>query len=122
MKDIEDEEIDNPEEFIEDEDEMAGTREEKRQKMERGELDEDVYSYEGREKELEDDEIEPWEQGFMLGAKGPGQGAKCRKCGKILINMDEVFEKKIEGELCFFCSEKHIEEYEKELKKRKQRK
>ena len=47
--------------------------------------DEDIYEEEGREAELEDDEISPAEEGFMEGAHDGGQGAKCRKCGKLLL-------------------------------------
>lgn len=64
----------------------------------------DIYSEKGREDLVEDDEIEPWEQGFMQGAEGGGQGAKCRKCGKPLIDK-EVVEKDIDGENHRFCSE-----------------
>ena len=37
--------------------------------METGEKDEDVYTEEGRQKLQEDDEIEPWEEGFAKGAQ-----------------------------------------------------
>ena len=41
--------------------------------------DKDIYSEEGREDLVEDGEISPAEEGFMEGAEGNGQGAKCRK-------------------------------------------
>ena len=34
----------------------------------------DVYSEEGREELVDDDEISPEEEGFMEGAEGDGQG------------------------------------------------
>jgi hypothetical protein len=75
------------------------------------EKEEDIYSEGGREELVEDDEIEPWEQGFMQGAEGGGQGAKCRKCGKPLV--DDVVEKEIDGENYRFCSEECAKKFEK---------
>ncbi|MAG08124.1 hypothetical protein CMO89_01520 [Candidatus Woesearchaeota archaeon] len=91
------------------------TEEEIEEDMETGEKEEDVYTEEGREKLVEDDEIEPGEEGFMKGAEGLGQDSKCRKCGKIL--KDEFLEKEIDGELHRFCSDKCAEEYEREKNK-----
>jgi len=71
--------------------------------------DEDIYSEEGREKQVEDDEISPLEEGFMEGAEGGGKGAKCRKCGKILD--DDFIEKKVGDELCRFCSDECADKY-----------
>ena len=71
--------------------------------------DKDIYSEEGRENLVEDDEISPEEEGFMEGADGDGQGAKCRKCGKVLL--DDIVERKIDGELCRFCSDECSERY-----------
>lgn len=112
--DVEDEMIDEEDEFVEDVDEKPGTKEKKAQEMEEGELEEDVYSEEGREKELEDDEIEPWEEGFMKGAEKGGQGAKCRYCGKVLVEKEDVVEREINGESYLFCSEDHLNKYLKE--------
>ncbi|MDP7141307.1 MAG: hypothetical protein QF506_02995 [Candidatus Woesearchaeota archaeon] len=89
------------------------TKEEVKEDMETGEKEEDVYTEEGREKLIEDDEINPKEEGFMEGAEGLGQNAKCRKCGKIL--KDEFVEKEFDGDICRFCSDKCVEEYEKEM-------
>ena len=74
----------------------------------------DVYESEGREKLVEDDAMSPEEAGFLQGAEGLGQDAKCRKCGKILIEADEVIEKEIEGEIMKFCSDDCEEAYEQE--------
>lgn len=65
--------------------------------------DQDIYSEEGREDEVEDDEIEPWEEGFMEGAEEGGQGAKCRNCGKILGV--SFVEEEINSKIHRFCSE-----------------
>jgi len=74
----------------------------------------DVYSKEGREDLVENDEISPEEEGFMQGEHDGGQGAKCRKCGKIL--MDDFIERKKGDEIlrfcCEECSEKYMEEKE----------
>ena len=74
----------------------------------------DVYSEKGREDLVENDEISPEEEGFMEGAQGDGQGAKCRKCGKVL--MDDFVEKKVGDEIYRFCCDecalKHAKEEE----------
>jgi len=80
------------------------------------EPNEEIYSESGREKLVEDDEIEPWEEGFMEGADDDGQQAKCRKCGKLLTGTD-VVEREINDELCWFCSEECAEKYEEEHSK-----
>jgi len=71
----------------------------------------DIYSEEGREELVDSDEISPREEGFMEGAEGGGQGAKCRHCGKILLS--DFVEKKIGDDLCRFCSDECTEKYEK---------
>jgi len=69
----------------------------------------DIYSEEGRESLVEDDEISPEEEGFMEGAEGGGKGAKCRKCGKVLG--EDFIERRLKGELYRFCSEECAEKY-----------
>ncbi|MBD3249429.1 hypothetical protein GF336_05265 [Candidatus Woesearchaeota archaeon] len=82
--------------------------------MEIGKKDEEVYSEEGRESLVEDDEMEPWEEGFMEGAEGRGEQHCCSECGK-LLGEDEssIYERKFDGELKWFCSEEHAENYAK---------
>lgn len=82
------------------------------EEIEGEEGEKDIYSEEGREDLVEDDEIEPWEQGFMQGAEGGGQGAKCRKCGKPLIDK-EIVEKEIDDENYRFCCEECAKKFEK---------
>ena len=53
----------------------------------------DVYDEENRESLVEDDEMSAEEEGFLKGAEGFGQDAKCRKCGKILMEANDVVEK-----------------------------
>ena len=78
----------------------------------------DLYSEEGREEAIEDDEMEPWEEGFMEGAESEGQNAKCRKCGK-LLTLEDTVEIEVNGHLYWFCSEEHAEEYGAEHRKKK---
>ena len=58
--------------FLESE-EHKETSEQLSEEMDLGEVDEDVYTEEGREKEVEDDEISAEEEGFMAGAEGKGR-------------------------------------------------
>jgi YHS domain-containing protein len=90
----------------------------KREEIEESEDIERVYSEKGRESLVEDDAIEPWEQGFMEGAEDDGQGAKCRKCGKVLLGPESIIEKEIDGEIYRFCSEECAEKFQEDLKKR----
>ena len=41
----------------------------------------DLETEEGREEAAEDDELEPWEEGFIEGASREGQLGKCANCG-----------------------------------------
>ena len=79
---------------------------------------EKAYSDEGRDSLVEDDEMEPWEQGFMEGAEDDGQGAKCRRCGKILLGPDSIVEKEIDGTVYRFCSEECAVKFEEDLHKK----
>ncbi len=76
---------------------------------------EKAYSEEGRDSLVEDDAMEPWEQGFMEGAEDDGQGAKCRRCGKVLMGPDSIVEKEIDGTIYRFCSEECAEKFEQDL-------
>lgn len=76
---------------------------------------EKVYSKEGRDSLVEDDAMEPWEQGFMEGAEDYGQGAKCRRCGKVLMGSDSIVEKEIDDTIYRFCSEECAEKFEQDL-------
>jgi len=74
---------------------------------------EDVYEEEELDELTEEeDSIEPWEEGFMKGAKDDGQLGKCGNCGKPLVRGKTV-EKEYEEENKWFCSEKCVEEYDK---------
>lgn len=94
--------------------EKTQTSEEIKQDIETGKKNEDVYSEEGRDELKENDELEPWEEGFMEGAQGGGEKAKCAKCGKILTKEDNPVEEEVNGDQLIFCSAKHAEEYQTE--------
>jgi len=90
------------------------TEEETEQDMETGEKEEDVYTKEGREKLVEDDEIKPEEEAFMEGEEEKGELAKCANCGKVLSQKkEEVIEREIDDEIFWFCSDKCANEYRK---------
>lgn len=95
------------------------TAEEKKLKMKLGEEDEDIYSEEGQEEEVEEDEIEPWEEGFMQGASGAGQLGKDALTGKPLVGR-KVVEAEIEGKLYRFATETNAQKFkEKRVKEKK---
>ncbi len=76
---------------------------------------ENIYSEEGREEQLEDDEIDDIEQGFMQGYEQGDKLAKCALCGKILS--DRYVEEEINDETYHFCCEHHAELFIKKLQK-----
>lgn len=88
-------------------------------KVDIGEKDADVYTEEGRDELMENEEIEPWEEGFVEGAEGEEQkGIKgdCPTCKKPLGDRDEgVIEKMVDGEILYFCCEECAEEYESKI-------
>ncbi len=104
----------NNEEFS---DEEPNAEEDKRPEeleadMDMGKKDEDVYTEEGREKLVEDGEISPEEEGFMEGAEQKGEQAKCAYCGKVLGEDEKnIYERKFNGEIKWFCSEEHAQKY-----------
>lgn len=73
---------------------------------------EDYYSKEERQQMMEEDEIEPGEAGFMEGYDNPDL-MQCGKCGEE-VNLEKAIEKEINGKTYLFCSEKCLEEFEKE--------
>ncbi|RMD58635.1 hypothetical protein D6825_00185 [Candidatus Woesearchaeota archaeon] len=87
--------------------EHEASHDEQRIKVSIGEEEEDVYTVEGREEMLDDDEIKPWEEGFVEGAEHGGEQATCAHCGKVLGGIESgVVEREYRGEILFFCSEK----------------
>lgn len=93
------------------------TPEEKKASIQHGEEDEDIYEEEGREVQLEEDEIEPWEEGFMEGAAGPGQLGKDALTGEPLRNVEDVVEAVIDGKLYRFASEENARKFREKKRK-----
>jgi len=86
--------------------------EEKKQKIEEGQEDEDVYTEEGEELLTENDEITDIEEGIMLGYEEGENLINCVQCKKELID-DKFIEEEIENELYRFCSEQCAERFAK---------
>ena len=97
------------------------TPDEKRLHMKAGEDDEDIYDKEGRDALEEDDEIKPWEEGFMEGASGLGQLGKDALTGQPLMGADDVIELEHEGKLYRFVSEKNAEAFLQKKKAQKKK-
>jgi hypothetical protein len=87
------------------------TSEEKKEAMEHGEKDEDIYSKEGREKLEEDGEISPEEEGFMEGASQAGQLGKDALTGEPLMDVENVVEAEIKGKSYRFVNEENAQKF-----------
>ncbi len=74
-----------------------------------------LYSEEGREESIEDDEIDEVEEGFMQGYGSGDRLAKCALCRKPLA--DDFVEEELDNEIYRFCSEEHAEAFRRKLEK-----
>lgn len=81
--------------------------------MKKGEADEDIDTDVGREVQVEEDEIEPWEAGFAEGASEEGQLAKDALTGEPLRDMNQVVEEEINGKLYRFANLRNAEKFRK---------
>ncbi len=61
------------------EEEHEGSHEDEKLKIRKGEKEDNVYSEEGREEELEEDEIDDWEEGFAEGSESKSNLRKEKK-------------------------------------------
>ncbi|MBU0456580.1 MAG: hypothetical protein ABH824_05360 [Nanoarchaeota archaeon] len=93
------------------------TSEEKEIKMEHGEIDEDIYTKEGREMQEDDSEIEPWEEGFMEGASQAAQLGKDALTGEPLMDVEDVFETEIGGKVYRFVNEENAQKFREKKRK-----
>ncbi|MBI4738786.1 hypothetical protein HY772_04445 [Candidatus Woesearchaeota archaeon] len=84
-----------------------------REKLQLGIKEKDVYDRVSRDVLVEDDELSPWEAGFMDGAEKGGQHAKCAGCG-VILSRGSTVERKIAGKLLWFCSETCTKKFKKE--------
>ena len=64
--------------------------------------DNDIYSGQGREELMDEDEINDVDEGFMAGYEGGNKVAECQQCHAIL--KEEVVEEEFDGEVYRFCS------------------
>ena len=80
---------------------------------EQGTFEGDVYTEEGREELLEDDEISNTEEGMAEGFEHGDVKVTCNACGAVLAE-DNTFEREINGEFYQFCSIRCAEKYTKE--------
>ncbi len=87
------------------------TREQRLAEMEHGDRDEDPLTAEGREKLVEDDEMEPWEAGFAQGASMEGQLGKDALTGELLMDAEDIVEIEIDGQTYRFNSEENAEKF-----------
>lgn len=81
---------------------------------EEGDFDADVYTEEGREQLVEDDEITDVEEGFAEGYEHGETEVKCQNCGKMIT--DVAVERSFRGREYFFCSISCAESYMKKVK------
>jgi len=103
-KDTEEEFVSEPDQFLDHEGE---TKLEHDIKVMAGEEEVDVYNHEGREDLVKDDEIEPWEEGFLEGAEGRGHFGVCAHCKQVLSDdHEEIVEREYHGQVLRFCSDK----------------
>jgi hypothetical protein len=102
----EDEVSESPEQFLDESEEHTESPEDVELKMRVGDKPVNVYTEEGREELLEEDEIGTWEEGFARGEDEP-ELAHCAACGKVL-SQDEskLVEKEIGHVIRLFCSDK----------------
>jgi len=81
-------------------------------------LNADIYDEDTREELEENDEIEPWEEGFVEGANKQGQLGKDALTGEALIDPKKIFELKMKGKLYRFNSEKNAKKFKEKLEKK----
>ena len=103
--DADDEKVVEQPEGVSEHDEHTDTPEEIEHKMHVGDVEVDMYSTEGRDELMEDDEITELEQGFAEGEDNP-ELAHCAGCGKVL-SQDEskIIEREIDHKTALFCSD-----------------
>ena len=88
-----------------------------KEEMDVGERDESLDTEEGREKQVEDDEINPEEAGFMQGESGAGQLGKDALTGEPLMDIEDVVEAVIDGTTYRFINEENAAEFRKKREK-----
>lgn len=113
----EEEIVEEPEGFKEHE-EHDETSDERETKMHVGGAEVDMYTEEGREELMEDDEITEWEEGFAEGEDEP-ERAHCAQCGKVLSqNSSKLLEREMNHTTYLFCSTNCLNKGVKHAKKK----
>jgi hypothetical protein len=87
------------------------TEEQISEEMEHGDRDEDPSTEEGREKLVEDGEMEPWEAGFAQGASEEGQLGKDALTGESLLDVEDVVETEIDGKMYRFINAENARKF-----------
>ncbi len=80
------------------------------------ELEGDIYDLEGAQQLEEDDEITPWEEGFLQGSMN-WHLIRDALTGKIITNQSQAYELRIGNELYWFENEHNAKIYLKHRKK-----
>lgn len=75
--------------------------------------EEDVYTDEGKEEDLEQDAITDVEEGVIEGYEEGEHTVRCPNCGKEIVDENFV-EREVEGEFYRFCCEECADEYDYE--------
>ncbi|MFH1052917.1 MAG: hypothetical protein V1740_00730 [Candidatus Woesearchaeota archaeon] len=69
-----------------------------------GDKEADVYSEEGTDSLVENDEISPEEAGFMEGEMDRGERSVCSHCSKVIgEDRGRIVEREINGKVHWFC-------------------
>ncbi len=92
------------------------SKEQDKEMLDEEELNQDIYEDETREDLEENDEIQPWEEGFMEGAAKAGQLGKDALDGKPL-KARGVTEVKINNQLYRFNSETNAKKFKEKAQK-----
>lgn len=99
-----DDEISEELEGFREHEEHDGTPDDFEAKLHSGEAETDVYTEEGREELIEDDEVSEWEEGFSRGEDEP-ELAHCAACGRVLSqDSSRLVEREINHITYVFCS------------------
>ena len=106
----EDEVISKRDDFIDEPEEHSESEDNFKANLRKGKREGDVYTKEGREDLVENDELEPWEEGYIEGTKG-NEGLLCKTCKKPIL--DFPIERQCNHDICWFCSDRCADVYEK---------
>ena len=95
------------------------SKEEIAEDIKEGKKTEDVYSDEGLEVMEDEDELEPWEEGFMQGTKDDGQLGKDALTGEALIDEKKIIETEIKGKTYRFVNDDNAKKFRKKMRENK---